>query len=70
MTSKQNNTIDFSRMAMMCEQLVGDLGEDEIYEAFSENPGQLSKYLCKGEGTRGSCAMKPKRRKLQESDEL
>ncbi|XP_014678584.1 PREDICTED: marginal zone B- and B1-cell-specific protein-like [Priapulus caudatus] len=57
------------RMSLLCEQLVGEIGDEEIFSTYKENPDKLATFLCRGEGLQGSCVdRKPKRRKLKSGE--
>ncbi|CAH1795509.1 unnamed protein product [Owenia fusiformis] len=48
-----------ARLMAMCDDYVGEIGEDEIYEAYTKNPKSLVKfedYLCRGEGILSRCS--------------
>ena len=53
-----NNQHYFFRLANMCSNLAGELGEEEIYNAYKEQPQDLlnfQDYLCFQTGLRGGC---------------
>lgn len=46
------------RMTDMCEQFMGLVGEQEVYNVFRKNIKNVEKFkefLCYGEGIRGDC---------------
>ena len=50
--------IVFFRMADMCDQYMGELGETTIYDVYKESPKDekaLLNYLCYGTGVQGEC---------------
>lgn len=47
------------RIAAMCDDFVGDLGDDVIYAQYKKQRSDVQKFtqwLCEGSGIRGHCA--------------
>ena len=42
----------------MCDTYMGEIGEEDIYQAYKKNPKstqQFENFLCRGPGVRGEC---------------
>ncbi|XP_046359843.1 marginal zone B- and B1-cell-specific protein-like [Haliotis rufescens] len=59
------------RLQQMCQNYVGELGEEEIYHAYKEQGKLLEKFLCYGDGVQGDCSSlnKTKKKKGKKSKE-
>ncbi|XP_060084966.1 marginal zone B- and B1-cell-specific protein-like [Ylistrum balloti] len=54
-----------NRLREMCSMYVGEIGEEEIYEAYLKEK-DLDKFLCRGKGLLGECSKSKKRHKTDE----
>ena len=56
----------------MCDQFMGELGEQTIYDVYKKAPDnskKLESYLCRGKGIRGECNKKKPPKKASKKDE-
>ena len=57
----------------MCDQYLGELGEQDIYDAYKASPKKskgLEKYLCYGEGIQSECSQLKEAKAKAAKDEL